>query len=158
MKRLAVAAIVLWGITVAVLAFFFVRGTTRPSSDNRVEVVLSAGERDLVLGEMRGLLAAVHGLVAALGDGDSSRAAAAVRGAGMAMAVDVNPTLMAKLPAEFKTMGMSVHADFDALGDTIAAGATDREVLRRAGAVTSKCVACHATYRLSAAERAAGRP
>ena len=38
----------------------------------------------------------------------------AVRSAGMHMAADVNPALMAKLPLPFKQMGMSIHKDMDA--------------------------------------------
>ena len=53
-SKIAVFAILLWLITLAVFAWFFIRGNTATGSDNRTAVVLGAGERDLILTEMRG--------------------------------------------------------------------------------------------------------
>ncbi|TXT26354.1 MAG: hypothetical protein FD134_598 [Gallionellaceae bacterium] len=52
-NKFALAAILLWVATVAVFAWFFVRGSTVAGSDNRTAVVLGASERDLVLSEMQ---------------------------------------------------------------------------------------------------------
>jgi hypothetical protein len=49
----------LWVLTIAGAATLFVRGYTTTSADGRVAVTLSDAERDMVLGEMRGLLLAV---------------------------------------------------------------------------------------------------
>ena len=42
-------------------------------------------------------------------------AAAAARASGMGAAVDLSPGLMARLPLDFKNLGMSVHKRFDDL-------------------------------------------
>ena len=79
----------------------------------------------MILGEMRMLLKAVHGVVTGLAGQDQTadrvQIEQAARSAGMGMAADVNPALMAKLPLPFKQMGMSIHKDMDALADAIVA-------------------------------------
>lgn len=149
MKKLALLSLTLWVITIGVLGFYFVRGTTVRSADQRSAVLLNAAERDMVLGEMRSILTAVNGVLRALDSGDMKEAATAARSAGMGMAVDVNPTLMAKLPLEFKALGMSLHSDFDLLAKDIDQGLDHKGVVRRLGQLTNKCVACHGAYRFS---------
>ena len=86
-------------------------------------IVLAPAERDLILGEMRMLLKAVHGVVTGLAGQDQEagrrQMEQAARSAGMGMAEDVNPALIAKLPLPFKQMGMSIHKDMDALAEAI---------------------------------------
>src|SRR5512135_3342270 len=108
-KRIALVAIVLWVGTIAVFAWFFVRGNTTAGTDGRTAVVLAPAERNLVLGEMRGLLQASQQVVQGIRQGDMKLVASSARAAGMASAADVNPALMAKLPVAFKSLGMSVH-------------------------------------------------
>jgi cytochrome c556 len=152
MNKLTLAAIVLWLVTIAVFGWFFVHGNTRSSADGRTAVVLAPLERDLILGEMRGLLGAVQGIMEGLEKNDNVRVAQAARAVGMASAVDVNPALMAKLPVEFKSLGMSVHHDMDDLAAAAEAGKTSQELLGSLGQTLSKCVACHASWQLQAAQ------
>ena len=74
----------------------------------------------------------------------------AARSAGMDMAADVNPALMAKLPLSFKQMGMSIHDDMDALADAIANKETSQQILQRLSSMTARCTTCHDVYRFSA--------
>lgn len=150
MKTFTTIVFALWVITIGVFGYFFVTGSTQKSTDNRTAVLLSPPERDLILGEMRTMLAAVSGVLNALGEGDMKKASAAASSAGMAMAVDTTPVLMAKLPLEFKNLGMSVHGDFDLLAADIDNGLTQQQIVQRLAATTSKCVACHSAYRLRA--------
>lgn len=148
-RLIAWATLGLWIATVAVVAILFVRGSTAPSSDGRRAILLSPAERDLVLGEMRAMLGSVQGVVQGVHANDLKQAAAAARASGMAAAVDLEPGLMAKLPLEFKQLGMSVHRGFDDMATAVDQGAADRdEVLRRLGAQLSACVGCHAAYRI----------
>lgn len=150
MKVFTTIVFALWIVTIAVFGYFFVTGSTEPSTDNRTAVLLNPPEADMVLGEMRTMLTAVSGVLVAVGENDMKRASAAAKSAGMAMAVDATPALMAKLPLEFKNLGMSVHGDFDALSADIDKGMTQQQVVQRLGATTTKCVGCHAAYRLGA--------
>jgi hypothetical protein len=144
----------LWILTIGVAGWFFVQGWTTKSTDGRTQIVLAPAERDLILGEMRMLLKAVHGVVTGLaGQGQEvnrTQMEQAARSAGMHMAEDVNPALMAKLPLPFKQMGMSIHHDMDALADAIANKETSQQILQRLSSMTARCTACHDMYRFSA--------
>jgi hypothetical protein len=143
----------LWIVTIVAGGWFFVRGWTVPGTDGRVQVVLAPAERDLILGEMRMLLKAVHGVVTGLAGqdqaADRTQIERAARSAGMHMAADVNPALMAKLPLPFKQMGMSIHNDMDALADAVIQKETPQQILQRLSSMTARCTTCHDLYRFS---------
>jgi hypothetical protein len=145
-------ALGLWIVTIAVAGWFFVRGWTTPGTDGRMQIVLAPAERDLILGEMRMLLKAVHGVVTGLAGQEVNRVQMeqAARSAGMGMAEDVNPALMAKLPLPFKQMGMSIHKDMDALAGAIVQKETSQQILQRLSSMTARCTTCHDMYRFAA--------
>jgi hypothetical protein len=149
--RVSIIAVVLWVVTVTGAGWFFVKGWTSKGTDGRMEILLASGERDLILGEMRQLLKAVHGVIAgAAGQdqpADRQQMEQAARAAGMGMAVDVNPAIMAKLPLPFKQMGMSIHRDMDALADAVAQKETSQQILQRLSSMTARCTTCHDLYR-----------
>lgn len=147
-RVLGAGTAVLWVVTVGVVAVLFVQGHTRPSTDGRTEILLAPAERDLVLAEMRDLLKAVHGVVTVLGS-PSPNLKEAEGAAGMAMAADVNPAIMLKLPLAFKQLGMSIHKDMDHLADGIAQGETSQQILNRLSSMTARCTTCHDLYRFA---------
>lgn len=152
MKRtLCVMALVVWIVTFAAAGWFFVQGWAAKGVDGRMQIVLAPAERDLILGEMRVLLKAVHGVITGLAsqdqEADRTQIEQAARLAGMDMAADVNPALMAKLPLPFKQMGMSVHRDMDALADAIVKKETPQQILQRLSGITGRCTTCHDVYR-----------
>lgn len=153
-RSLCTIALLLWVLSAAALGWLFVKGRTAPSTDGRMQVLLAPAERDQILGEMRLLLKAVHGVVTGLSGPEQQeglkQAEQAARAAGMGMAADVDPALMVKLPLPFKQMGMSVHRDFDGLADAIAQGAPPAQIMNRLSSITSRCTTCHDLYRLSA--------
>jgi len=138
-------------VTIGVAGWFFVQGWTTEGTDGRTQIVLATAERDLILSEMRMLLKAVHGVVTGLASQDQeagrSQMEQAARSAGMGMAEDVNPALMAKLPLPFKQMGMSIHQDMDALADAIVQKETQQQILQRLSSMTARCTICHDMYR-----------
>lgn len=151
-------SLLLWLFVIGVAGFFFVKGWTVPSRDSRTAVALSEAERDQVLGEMRQLLKSVHGILQGVSARDLAGAGSAARAAGMGMAADVNPALLAKLPLTFKAMGMSVHRDFDGLADGIQSGEQGEQVLKRLSDLTSRCTACHDLYRFAASSPSGNLP
>ena len=144
----------LWIVTIGVAGWFFVQGWTTQGTDGRMRIVLAPTEQDMILGEMRMLLKAVHGVVTGLAGQDQEanrvQIAQAARSAGMDMAADVNLALMAKLPLSFKQMGMSIHQDMDALADAIVQKETPQQILQRLSSMTARCTTCHDLYRFSA--------
>jgi len=147
-NRLAQIALLLWMATIAVFAWFFIRGMTVEGTDGRAAIVLHPGERDLVLSEMRGLLVATQQILEGANQNDMQRISKAAHAAGMAGAADVNPALMAKLPIEFKQLGMSVHREMDDIAKAAEGGKSPAEILQMASDTLNKCVACHAAWQI----------
>lgn len=147
-RTLSFFAIALWVVTFIIIATLFVRGQTKASTDGRKAVVLTAQEHDLVLMEMRAMLQSVQGVVQGLAHDDMTAVAKAARASGMGAAADTSPALMAKLPLEFKQLGLSVHKNWDGLAQLVEHGASEDEILTRLNAQLSSCVGCHAGYRL----------
>ena len=143
----------LWAMTVGIVGWWFVTGSVMPGPEGRTQIILAPGERMVILGEMRQLLKSVHGVVSGLSDEDQATgrkaAAEAARAAGMAMAAEVPPALMLKLPLPFKQMGQSVHRDFDILADGIEQGESSQRILGRLSSITARCTTCHELYRLT---------
>ncbi|MDH4216692.1 MAG: hypothetical protein OEV23_07370 [Gallionella sp.] len=150
-NKLAQIAILLWIVTVAVFAWFFIRGNTAAGDDGRTAVVLQPAERNLVLAEMRGMLAATREILDGANQGDIQRIAKAARSAGMGGAADINPALLAKLPLAFKQLGMSTHSDMDEIAKAAEGGKPVPELLKMTSNVLAKCVACHAAWQIKAA-------
>jgi len=152
-NKIALVAILLWVMTVAVFAWFFIRGNTVAGTDNRTVVVLGAGERNLILGEMRGLLSGVHDILDGINRNDMQKIAQAARAVGMASAVDVNPALLTKLPVSFKQLGMSVHRNMDDLALAAESGKSASELQIMLTETMSKCVACHSAWQIKSDEK-----
>ena len=149
-NKIASIALLLWVVTIAVFAWFFIRGSTTAGTDGRTAVVLQPAERDLILSEMRGLLSSTQGILEGVNQGDVKRIIQASRAAGMAAAADVNPALMSKLPLEFKSLGMSVHHDMDEIAKAAEGGVPASEILKMASNTLTKCVACHSAWQIKA--------
>lgn len=151
-------AFLLGAALIAALLIFGVVGRSAPpeagSTDKRTRLPLTVAERDVVLGEMRGLLTATQTVFDAALANDLKRAAQAARSAGMGevehIPLEIRAPLIGKLPLEFKQLGFSVHREFDQIAlDAESLG--DREhTLRQMTNLMQKCVACHATYAIVA--------
>ncbi|MFO0698640.1 MAG: hypothetical protein U0236_05380 [Nitrospira sp.] len=151
-RKLCLAAVLLWVMTIAIGGWFFVKGWTTKGSDGRTEILLAPAERDQILAEMRQLLKGVDGVVRGLGESQLDRQSMkeAARAVGMKMAADTEPAIMTKLPLPFKQLGMSIHKDMDALADAIGQNETPQQILQRLSSMTARCTACHDMYRFSA--------
>ena len=147
-NKLASAALLLWILTIAVFAWFFVRGNTTAGIDGRTVVMLQASERNLILSEMRGLLNATQGILEGVNQGDMQHVIKAASAAGMVVAADASPVLMAKLPMKLKLLGMGVHHDMDAIAKAAENKAPAPEILNMLSSTLKKCVACHSAWQL----------
>lgn len=149
-RSLAVTAIILWVFAAGGLGYLFVNGTTAAAPDQRTAIILKPAERDLVLGEMRTMLGSVQGIIAGLSQEDLQQVRESARVSGTAIAQQVPAALMAKLPLEFKQLGMSVHSGFDELSVAVVQEEPPEMILARLSDQMNRCVACHARYRLEA--------
>lgn len=151
-NKLALITLLLWLTTIAVFAWFFVRGNTTAGTDGRTAIVLAPAERGLILSEMRALLSGVHDILDGISRNDRQQVASAARAVGMAAAADVNPALMTRLPLPFKQLGMSVHRDMDELATAAENGKPAIELQRMLTNTLAKCVSCHSAWQLKAAD------
>ncbi len=126
---------------------FLVKGQTVPYADGRTSVLLSPDERNQVLGEMRAILAGVQEIQESVLAGDMEPAAARATSMGMA-AANADAQILAKLPLEFSTLGLSLHRSFDDLAQTISGTDDPLVVIGEVTDLMLQCVACHDTYRL----------
>lgn len=146
-KTLAVIAIILWVGSAAFVGFKFVTGTTVTATDGRDAIVMTAGERNLVLGEMRGLLNAVQEVIAAVNAGDMEAVKESALLVGMADAGNAPQELILKLPLDFKQLGFSTHEGFDKIA--LAAEIGPEAVLESLEENMVRCIACHEAYRIT---------
>lgn len=136
-------------VAVGLLLYSFVwRGQVLPAgNDGRVAIALEAGERDLVLAEMRTFLHSVQLITDGVAREDMQQVTEAARRSGLAAQGSVPPGLMAKLPGAFKVQGMDTHSRFDAVALDAEQLGDPTHTLTQMGALMQNCVACHAAYR-----------
>ncbi len=136
-------------LVIAAMAYKFIfAGSVEKAEDGRVAILLEPGERAFVLREMRGFVAGLQQMTAALSRDDMKAAAAAARGMGMAAAHNAPLPMVAKLPLEFKTLGFSVHRDFDGIAADAETLGDPKHTLAQLADTLQKCVACHNTYQI----------
>ena len=136
-------------VAVAAMAYMFViRGSVSASNDGRTTILLSAGERDLILTEMRGFLESIEAITNGLASKDMKKISSSASKVGMANAQDVPASLRGKLPLAFKKLGMSTHKAFDDLAMEAQDLGDPQIVLTKLGKLLNNCTSCHAGYRL----------
>ena len=91
---------------------------------------LAPAERDLVLTEMRGFLAAVQSITEGVVNEDPAAVAAAARSAGAPAQHSVPAGLVGKLPLAFKRLGFDTHGRFDQLASNVGSSATPARCCR----------------------------
>lgn len=144
-----------WGLSallivvVAGMAYIFIiPGKLAKSDDGRTAIVVSAVERDLVLSEMRGFLEGIEIITTGLAENDMKAIAESAGKMGMASAGQVPVALMAKLPSEFRALGMATHKAFDALALEAQDMGDEKMILTTLGELINNCTTCHAAYRI----------
>ena len=146
-RNIAIVAILLWVASATFVGFKFVTGSTLKADDGRDAIVLEAGERDFILAEMRGMLAAVQEIILAVNEGDMEAVKATAHRVGVAEVEGVPPQTMLKLPMEFKKLGRSTHEGFDEVG--LAADMGPEAALEALADNMNKCIGCHETYKFT---------
>ena len=120
------------------------------SIDPRTVVALPAEGQQAVLREMRQMLGAVGGAMAAAAKEDTTALLRALAPAGSAAAAD--PALESLLPAGWKELAERTHGGFDELAAaarrTPGPGLKDT-VLVRLARLSESCAACHETFRVA---------
>ncbi|MFM2407683.1 MAG: hypothetical protein RL358_425 [Pseudomonadota bacterium] len=146
--KLTLLALALWVVTIVVLAWVFVHGNTRSGTDGRTAIVLKSTERNLILAEMRTFLSSTQGILEGANQGNRDLVFQAASASAMPETDDEKLVLMAKLPMDFKMLGMSVRSDMAAIAAAAKSTTPTPEILQMTANTLTKCVACHATWQL----------
>lgn len=123
-------------------------------ADHRVAIPLSSLHQAELREEMRGQLMTVQGIVGALAAKDWTAVAtlADARGPGSGRAA-AGKGFRTQLPAEWFELSRPMHVDYAALADEARNGKRIEIALGHLESATSKCTACHATYRTEQTSR-----
>ncbi len=152
MKKFSLILNIVFAGVIALGAYKFIyAGSIEIADDGRTAIMLEAGERDFVLGEMRGFLETVQGVVAAVAQNDMAKVATLSTAAGMASTGGETAALIGKLPLDFKTLGLATHALFDDLATEATDMGDPTVVTASLGVLMENCTSCHAGYRFDVA-------
>jgi hypothetical protein len=136
-------------ILLSVLASKFLPvGNVEISADGRTVVVVAPAERDMILAEMRGLLEAVQTIIVANNAGDLNAVAVAGRKVGRENMSPKSAEFVARLPMDFRKLGMDTHVRFDQLALDATRFENTDHVSQQLGELIANCVDCHKVYRL----------
>lgn len=145
---------ILWAIICTLLivliavAYKFVQGSVAVSDDERVAVVLSKDERNLILNEMRNFLISTQKISEAITNDDMELVATLAKSAGMAAEENTPGALLAKIPLSMKTLGFDTRKRFD----QIAADAERLKVpvhsRRHLDQLMKNCIGCHSSFKI----------
>lgn len=133
---------------VAMAYTFIVVGNVEEGDDGRTAVILSPAEKIRVLGEMRMMLEAVQTITESIVNDDMDAVVESATAVGMAAARAESPTMLAKLPIEFKTLGFATHQAFDDLALEAKDMGNGEVILAELGDLILNCTACHTSYQL----------
>lgn len=135
-------------IVLIAVANKFVQGSFAVSDDERVAVVLSKDERNLILSEMRNFLISTQKISEAITNDDMELVAMLAKSAGMAAEANTPGSLLAKIPLSMKTLGFDTRKKFD----QIAADAAELKIpvhsRRQLDQLMKNCIACHSSFKI----------
>lgn len=123
---------------------------SQASIDQRTPVALPPDGQQAVLREMRLMLGAMGGAMAAAAKNDTVSLLSALLPAGSAAAAD--PALEASLPPAWRDLAERTHGGFDSLAAVVRrmrGGGLKDTVLARLAQVSTSCNACHETFRIT---------
>ena len=151
-KCFATIALLLIIIAGGVYKFIF-QGSVIETTDGRISIQLNAGERDLVLEEMRAFLESVQKITKAATEDDMKVISESARKVGKAAQSAVPGTLIGKLPIDFKKLGFDTHLKFDQLALNAEDFGDSNQVLIQLSNLMQNCVGCHAAYRIDVSDK-----
>jgi len=140
--------IIVFFLVILAMGYKFVAGSVESSTDNRVAVVLTKDERNLILSEMRQFLISVQTISQALTENDTDKVIDLSAKAGMSAEENTPGSIFRKIPLGMKMLGLDTRRKFDAMS-AYANENKDVKALRiQLDTILLNCVACHEAYQL----------
>jgi hypothetical protein len=145
-RLLAIVAIGLWVVSAAVFGVVYYKNRPQMMAAERIQLSVTAKERKFVLKEMRMMLESLQGILMALESRDMKALAEAAGSSGNVMLRALPPTLMAKVPKEFRMLARDSHILFTDIEREAKAGADNTKIIGLLSEQLGVCTACHDTY------------
>ena len=143
MKLLFFTILLLPGLVLAPLAY----PAENTTHDPRLNLGLTAEEKNEFLSEMRQMLASIQGIITGIANDDREMIIKSARYSGNRMARATPDSVRSKLPQSFREIGGPTHMMFEEL--VIRAETDDAENLMAfTGEIMQQCLACHALFRV----------
>ena len=124
----------------------FAQGSGRVPPDNRVPILVTKSERNLMLTEMREFLHGFHNIQHALGRKDMKALATTAKPMGPLLD-RLPPTLRDKFPEEFTQLAVAQNEAFQALARIGEKNGDVSAALEQTAEVLTYCSGCHDAYR-----------
>jgi|GEM_PF-1617467 hypothetical protein len=120
----------------------------RLEGDQRTEIQLKPEHKEFILREMRQFVESIH----LINEGITNNEPEKIILAGAQSGTSVSPPkeLVQSMPEAFLKMGRPTHKLFDTMADSARMNFNPSLAQKQLTELTSRCVNCHATYRLEA--------
>lgn len=122
---------------------------TRQAADKRAVITLPADQRDLLLGEMRGLLTGIQTIMDAASKMDVPRIRNVAKEEGIGTIASRDTTFVNLLPPDFRKREAETRSQFDALAEAVRGFTARDTTLSYLSRISQGCVGCHARFRLA---------
>jgi len=147
-KKCGVIIALLVVIIIAGVLKFLVLGSTIKGQDNRTVILLDAGERLYILGEMRKLLGHMQALTAAISNDDMDEVIKISKTLVEDSSGKTPARIIAKMPLSFKSISVNIHSGFKQLLADSIEKRDSKLALKQVSKIMQNCIACHASHSL----------
>lgn len=149
MKKLVPILLLISVILNIVLVYMFVfRGEVIEPKDQRKAIIMSEGNREVVLGEMRDFLKNVQQINEGIIENNPEKIINASKASGREVEEQIPQGLIKSLPFEFKQLGFATHDLFDELADSVRLNYQPKKTQQQLNRILNNCVACHQIYQI----------
>lgn len=154
MKKLLPVLLLVSVILNLFLIYFFVfRGEVIEPNDQRKAIMMSEGNREIVLGEMRNFLQSLQLINEGLLENSVKKIKKGAKASGMGVGEKVPQGLVKSLPFEFKEMGIETHKLFDKITENLDEHFNKADIQKQLNKILNNCVACHQIYQIKTYEK-----
>ena len=147
-KKCGIIITLLLAIIIGGAIKFLVLGSVVKGEDNRIVILLNAGERNHILGEMRNLLGHMQQLTSAIADDDMDKVIEIANTLVEDSSGKTPTSIIAKMPLSFKKISLNIHSGFKKLLADSKEKRDSKLALKEVSEIMQNCLACHASHSL----------
>ena len=136
-------------LNIALVYLFVFKGETVASKDNRTELILSEGNYDFVLAEMRVFLESIQQINEGLLTNNPEIIIKAANLSGGSVIAHAPNGMLKSLPIGFKKLGFSTHDNFDQIALIATNNYNRKEIQTQLNSLLNKCITCHRSYKIN---------